>query len=143
MTAEFIDPKSAAIVFAQRDYLRLHRDPPQEFNVWAGFYTSNKYSSSLYHHSGYFSYETKIYKKGSTSLNTQATVIIVGRLFLQVASCAIPDAQFRLKNEEASRPRRIWPPSDSDIDWPPPQAIGNDELDIILMGLHRAFEATD
>ncbi|MGQ0677243.1 MAG: hypothetical protein ACT4N4_14325 [Rhodospirillales bacterium] len=109
MTAEFIDAKTAAIPFEYREHLRLAREPPRGFHVWAAHYIGGKYSTSIHHHAGHMSFaDAPIHTKSPHVPNTQATLIGVGRLILQIANSSVGGLVFNLHDEEISRLRRIW-----------------------------------
>ncbi len=52
MTAEFIHPESAAIAFEEREYLRLHREPPIAFNIWMAHYDGSQHTTALHQSCG-------------------------------------------------------------------------------------------
>jgi len=138
MTAEFLHPKSAAITFEEREYLRLHREPPKAFNVWAAHYNGSRYKTEMHHHSVYLSAGVSIPPKTKTP-NTQTTLLGLGQLFLQVSSSSWDGLQINLKDESVSNLRRIWPPRDVDLTWPPPASLGDQDIDFIRAGLNAAF----
>lgn len=142
MTAEMLHPKSAAVTFREREYLRLHREPPKEFNVWVGHYGGSQYTTNLHHHSNHISTGTPTPPKAAVAPNTQATIINLGRLFLQIASSSFRGLQLKLKDEATSNLRRIWPPREGNLSWPPAIPLTDQDIDIILMGLDAEFGET-
>ena len=142
MTAEFIHPKTAAVTFEEREHLRLHREPPRAFNVWAGHYVGSRYTTDLHHHSVHLSVRTPTSPKTGVAPNTQATIIGLGRLFLQISSSSFHGLQMNLKDEATSNLRRIWPPRGANLSWPPARSLTDQDIDIILMGLDAGFGET-
>ena len=142
MTAEFIHPKSAAITFEEREYLRLHREPVETFNVWAGHYGGSRHRTALHHHSVQLSVGTPTSTETMVPPNTQATIIGLGELFLQISSSSFAGVIFKLKNEGVSKMRRIWPPAVTDLQWPPVASLGDEDINIILAAIDAAFSDT-
>ncbi|MPY70146.1 MAG: hypothetical protein GEU92_08665 [Alphaproteobacteria bacterium] len=137
MTSEYIHPPTVAIPFDMREHLRLHRQPHERFDVWIGFYNGKGRLLGSEHHSGEFS-EPGTEPTGVP--NTQATTIGLGQIFFQIAYCGVPQARFHLKNEKISKMRRIWPPTEGEMMWPPFLVLDADDITIILRGIHEAFE---
>lgn len=142
MTAEFLDPKSAAITFDEREYLKLHREPPKAFFVWAGHYSGNRHSADLHHHSVRLSFGAPDTAEIGMPPNAQTTLIGLGRLFFQISSSSLAGIKFHLKDETVSSLRPLWPPGNSDLNWPPETSITDDDIRIIIMGLKAAFSET-
>ncbi len=142
MTAEFIHPETAAVTFDEREYLRLHREPPRAFNVWAGHYEGSRYTTDLHHHSVRMSVRTPTPPETLVPRNTQTTIIGLGKLFLQISSSSLAGLEFNLQDERSSNLRRIWPPVAADLPWPPATSLSDEDINIIHMGLHAAFAET-
>ena len=141
MTAEFIDPKSVAILFAEREYLRLHNEPPKHFDIWVGCYDGPRPTTALHHHSNHISLPEALPKEPRNP-NTQATVIRLGRLFVQVFSSNVPELRAKLGDERRSKLRRIWPPVGNEFNWQSIRKLYDKDIEIILMGLDRAFASS-
>ena len=142
MTAEYTDPKSVALTFAQREYLRLHREPPKDFDVWAALYLGKKHKAMMNHHSGHFSISDPSGIKRPAPPNTQFTTIGLGKLFLHVSYIGITGARFKHHDERISNFRQIWPPLDREISWPPPAALEDAQLIALEASLRREFHGT-
>lgn len=141
MTAEFIEPDTAGISFEHREYLRLSRDPPRHFHIWAGHFIGDRHQSRIFHHSGYFTFgHLEPGAEKTVPKNTQATLICIGRAVLQIIHSDVAGLQFQLNNEEISKLRRIWPPIGNNLDWPPSRSLDDAEIARILQGLHAIFE---
>jgi hypothetical protein len=139
MTAEFIHPKSAAITFEEREYLRLHREPAETFNVWAGHYGGLRYTTAFHHHSALLSSGTPTSAETMMPPNTQATIFRLGKLFLQISSSSLAGIKFDLKNEGADKLRRIWPPAVTDLQWPAAPSLSDGDINNILAVTDAAF----
>ena len=146
MTAEFIHPKSAAVTFEEREYLRLSREPMKTFNVWTGHYRGSRYTAALHHHSVLLLSGTPTSAETLMPPNTQATIIGLGGLFLQISSSSLAGVKFNLKNETASpstnKLRRIWPPAVADLQWPPASSLSDRDIINILAAIDATFSDT-
>lgn len=142
MTAEFLDPDSAAIAFCEREYLKLHREPPKAFFVWAGHYDGMRHSADLHHHSTHLSIGPPTTAETSMPPNAQTTLIGLGRLFLQISSSSLAGIKFHLQDETVSNLRSLWPPGDSDLIWPPATSLSDDDIRIIISGINATFSET-
>lgn len=142
MTAEFLKPKHAGIKFEERERLRLHREPSANFDVFVGHYHGRLFNTSMAHHSGHFRYSEPVPNERTGPANSQATIILLGALFIQVTSTELENARFNLKDEKISKLRRIWPPSDNILVWPPVRTLSDDDISIILAGIDAAFAKT-
>ena len=74
--------------------------------------------------------------------NTQATIIGLGGLFLQISSSSLAGVKFNLKNEGADKLRRIWPPAVTDLPWPPATSLSDEDINSILAVIDAAFSET-
>jgi hypothetical protein len=80
MVVEFRDPATVAIPFTQRDEFRRVRDPPDDWRVWIGRISPNRWHG-LWHHTGiglFYPPTPDI----DTPMNVQITTAAIGKLLI-------------------------------------------------------------
>lgn len=126
MTGEFYSPDHVSVPFADREYLRLYREPPPQWRIWIGRYIRGKWQGYWIHHSVPILDDEDLPEAGSDYVpapNTQITTFIVGQLFIHAFSSATSDITNRWQFSGTRGLARnvlaqIWPPEESFIVWP-------------------------
>jgi len=121
MTAEYYQPDLVAIPFEDRDYLRLYREPPKNWKIWIGRYLRGQWKGYWTHHSVLIT--ENIPDPPPDPLhhpNTQTTTFVVGQLYIQTFSCALPKItdKWSLDRQGPSILSQLWPVKESFIAWP-------------------------
>jgi hypothetical protein len=81
-----------AIPFADRDYLRLYREVPENWRIWIGRYLRGRWKGYWAHHSlPITEYITQPPNTAPPPPNTQTTTFIVGQLYIHAFSSAMPN----------------------------------------------------
>lgn len=144
MAAECIADR-IAIPQIDREYLKGHRRPPQQgWRIWIGNFKRGDWPGYWAHN--LFSFTEEELAKGtyraSEKPNTQTTAYVVGQLFVYVFSSAIPEVVtlWRFDGRADTLLRRVWPPNDLDIGWPPSETMLDRDADSIAAAFGRFFD---
>src|SRR5258708_4298952 len=85
MVAEYFDPKQIAVPLEERQYLRDHLRPPDNWRIWIGNYEREKWAGQWAHGAaGVHSIRTPT--RNLDRPNTQSTTFVVGHLYANVFS---------------------------------------------------------
>lgn len=107
MVYEFANERSVSATPAEREYLRLWKQPPAGWNIFAGYYAGIRWKSRWNHRAGFF---CEVKDKATVLAgppNFQTTVAVLGNLVFQIVSGSI-DIDL-IEHSETFRLRIIWP----------------------------------
>jgi len=129
MVCEFDRLGEAVSHHAQRKRLMVRHLPPAEnLTIWIGHYKRSKWVPLWICHPFLILSKERMAKRSTdlaTFFNSQAVTYVFSELFVHVIQS--PDkkivADFRLPPPGGTKLRRIWPPSNYSIVWPPPTLI--------------------
>lgn len=148
MTGEYLTQDAAAISISQseRDWLRDHRSPPNNWRIWIGYYPAKK---GMWHHFVVPILGGRDVANAADNRlappNTQSTTFIVGNLCVSVlSSTGDPDIVSRWNWPMGSRLAihlpQIFPPKESFIVWPP-QSLMQAEIDLVTAAFESVIDA--
>ncbi len=135
MVAEFTYPDRVAV--SEDDRLRMYasQEPSDNWKIWIAHYNGIKHSRlSISYHGCALGPSEPPAPDNTTPANTQFTNIGMGHLFIH-ASSTTTRADFQFDDETFFR--RIWPPTDRDLIWPPLTSLGEEDADYVIGALSR------
>jgi hypothetical protein len=126
VVAEYEDPKDTSVHHMHRKRF-LNRKRPREkgWTVWLGYHPRQTLTPTYAIHSFLFLRPEQLAKRfdsRATHYNGSITTQVIGELFIQVSH---PPKPFRIENlrfdplPDGGVIRRIWPPNNFSIVWPP------------------------
>lgn len=134
MVAEFLFPTAQAIPQAQRDYVYNMRKPPPIMKTWVWAYVGTSYVISLAHQRVRFNrplppaIKTYVETPTADDLDGYFSTFSVGHLGFQVFGFVRPKLIAPEDGRWVEVIQQIWPSLSLSIEWPPKQAIGNDDV---------------
>jgi hypothetical protein len=143
MVGEFFDPVKAAIPLSERQFLRDRRQPPDNWIIWIGNYTRDKWAGEWVHTAIGIDSAEGIARRDTKIPNTQTTTFVVGKLYAHIFSSEIPDiiAGITLGKIGLEKLAQIWPVRESFIGWPT-NALGDVDADAIAMSIFLSLKNT-
>jgi hypothetical protein len=75
----------------------------------------------------------------TTDFNGQSSFQVVKKLFIQIIRCQVPELveKWRFDRRATNLLRKIWPPIDYSIVWPPP-VMSDEDADYVASAFPRA-----
>lgn len=126
MVFEQDDKRYAAIPMSAIRRFKETKEPPDGFQVWAGYFAGSTWGTRFVH-VGAELVGTRYNAQrviGPESVKLQTTVFTIGKLFLRVASSSTGQITHRLGELERSVLHDLHP-TGPDLVWPPPHTIGD------------------
>lgn len=131
-------PDQTTVPTADRRYMWEHEElPPQTWRVWTGFYSGVRWSWRIQHHPGAAIRKADLV--GVDVLNTknmQHSVLVVGRMLVQVTSLPFPEAERAYRGRSAQGLYRIWPAPTVGRLWPPGVVLDDADADFFGQMYH-------
>jgi hypothetical protein len=148
MTGEYLTMDSAAVSISQteRDWLRDHHSPPDNWRIWIGYYPTKQ---GVWHHFVVPILSGKDVANAPDNRlappNTQSTTFIVGNLCVYVLSSTGDPAivsrwNWPMGSRLAIHLPQIFPPKESIIVWPP-QSLTQFEVELVSTAFERVIDA--
>jgi hypothetical protein len=143
MVGEFFDPVKAAVPLSERQFLRDRRQPPDNWIIWIGNYTRDKWTGEWVHTAVGIDSAEGIARRDPKIPNTQTTTFVVGKLYAHVFSSEIPDiiAGITLGKIGLEKLAQIWPARESFIGWPT-NALSDVDADAIAISIFLRLKNT-
>ncbi len=131
MVAEFLEPKQIAISQSEREDFRLKREPGKHWQIWAAFYTGEKWMMGGIFHHGVGLHRPPVPARARLN-NTQYSVVGLGRLLAICLSSEADWLTFGLHKEFEVAVHRLWPPTGRDAAWPPQWSIDDVAINKVI-----------
>jgi hypothetical protein len=147
MTGDYLprDPSAIAITQSERDWLRDHGTPPENWKIWIGDYRRQR---GVWNHYVAPILDAKESVQRTTDRlaqpNTQSTTFVVGDLFVHTISSTgdrdlIKGWVWPLTSRFAIHLPQIFPRRESFIVWPP-QSLTDFDVELISSTMERVIE---
>jgi hypothetical protein len=128
-----IDPGQSAIPQSDRDYLRKHRSPPPEWNIWIARYSGNDWHRHRCKRMGIRVVEKSTPGSDDLSCNTQVTTLVVRHLCAHIYS----STAMKLGGYDGISLIRLWPLTGYNITWRNAPRIGDEQIINLAESLGR------
>jgi hypothetical protein len=132
MMVEFTDPATAALTVEDRNFLKIHHDPPQTFKMWIGRYIGKHPEQHWCRHTGMNMSLMPEASDDPYKCNTQVTTIVLGALCIHTYSSTV-DPDF--PGYVGAPIEQIWPVREQTIPWPPLVGLGDDNIIMLAESL--------
>ena len=104
--------------------------PAEGWKIWIGWYQGLEWNQRYRHH-GHFG----LYQQTSSDLaaecKTQFSTFVFGELLIHAVSSTLPELNVNFPSMIDCKLKRIWPPQDETIDWPPCVPLCDIEANLI------------
>ena len=129
--AEFTDERSMAILPYDRDFVRKHRFPPDNWRIFIGRYSGSDWTPTRYRHHGSGPIRFQSISGGLIVSRIdcfQVTTYILGNFAVHAFSSRNSEISFTFDEQfSPCKMLKIWPVG-SNIEWPPDNALNDDEI---------------
>jgi hypothetical protein len=143
MVGEFYDPAKAAVPLRERQFLRDRRQPPDNWKIWIGNYTRDKWAGEWVHSAIGIDSAQGIARRRTKIPNTQTTTFVVGKLYAHIFSSEILDIieGITLGKIGLEKLAQIWPIRESFVGWPT-NALDDVDADMIAISIFLSLKNT-
>jgi hypothetical protein len=144
MVAEHNDPTKVGISAAERLQFKNAQTAPPHWKIWIGDYQRGNWKGRWVHHVLEIAEKHVIKASGRTTPlpNTQTATMVLGRLYIHVASSATDVFEkWRITADGARKLVQLWPLKRNIIGWPPAAALTDRDADTIAGAFYMFVEA--